>query len=396
VQGYVRDGSGNPATATVNWTTTGGTISATSTTTNGTATAVFSCTKAGTWTITGTVTNTVTATTTIIVTAGAATQISAVKPVIVGTVGETANITLALNLYDKNQNAVTTNIPTVYWSFSGQGTITLHPTTTTTSTNTLNWDTNTTTGKVVAKATITATVETNFTIIRTNAFITQGGTPTIGTEYGTITFIGTATQDCYIVIATSTTLPGSDKISNNRHIGVCVEITAYSKTGDKIGTPTNGYIYVEIPYTQLLINIVETKLKLYKSSDDGSSWTELSNSGVNTTKKIVYGTILDGRLSLFVPAGPCVGEPNLSGVFCYPNPCRVHKGYREITFTRLTGQATIRLFNVAGEEVAKIDHTDGTNKKEWTVPNKLSSGVYIYLIESTGVKKKIGKLGLIK
>jgi hypothetical protein len=73
----------------------------------------------------------------------------------------------------------------------------------------------------------------------------------------------------------------------------------------------------------------------------------------------------------------------------------VHKGQRQVIFTRLTAQATIRIFNVAGEEVANFEKNDNTDTKVWNVPNKLSSGVYIYLIECGG-DKKIGKLGIIK
>lgn len=93
-----------------------------------------------------------------------------------------------------------------------------------------------------------------------------------------------------------------------------------------------------------------------------------------------------------IPSG---GESDLSGVFVYPSPWKKKSGLT-ITFKKLTPQATIKIFNVVGEEVANISHTDGTDEEILVVPDKLSSGVYIYLIESPGVKNKIGKIGIIK
>ncbi|MBU2462323.1 lamin tail domain-containing protein, partial [bacterium] len=125
ISGYVKNYIGGPATATVNWTTTGGIITATSTTTNGTATAVFSCTKAGTWTITGTVTNTVTATTTVIVTAGSPATITLTAPVspVSADIGTT---TIQGYVRDGAGNPVGT---IVYWTTTG-GAITATSTTT--------------------------------------------------------------------------------------------------------------------------------------------------------------------------------------------------------------------------------------------------------------------------
>ncbi|MEW6104718.1 MAG: right-handed parallel beta-helix repeat-containing protein [bacterium] len=83
-------------------------------------------------------------------------------------------------------------------------------------------------------------------------------------------------------------------------------------------------------------------------------------------------------------------------IFVFPNPCRISQS-NIITFKKLTPQATIRIFNIAREEIAKIEHNNGTDEERWIMPNSLASGVYLYLItnnqKDTPVK---GKIGIIK
>ncbi|MFH0775805.1 MAG: lamin tail domain-containing protein [bacterium] len=341
---------------------------------------------AGTWTITGTYTTLPAETCTVIVTPGTVARISAVKPKQVGTV---TGFNFEAVLQDKNNNAVTTGIPAIYWSvMSGTGTITYLGTTS----NTLNWI-GTATGEVVVRATVTTTsgsTETTFTCLRVDRFIPAGGTATItyAIPDGTVTveFIGTATIDCYIKIGTATVVSSPQ---GKRQAGTCVEIAAFTGTGSVISTPTSGSILVGVPYL-----ISAGDMRLFKSSNR-TDWSGLVGS-VDTANKTVWGTTTS--LSYFAIFGMRSAELTLNNTFCYPNPCRVYKGNRQVTFTRLTAQATIRIFNVAGEEVANFEKNNDntTDTKVWDVPNKLSSGVYIYLIESPGVTNKVGKLGLIK
>ncbi|MBU1262588.1 T9SS type A sorting domain-containing protein, partial [bacterium] len=90
---------------------------------------------------------------------------------------------------------------------------------------------------------------------------------------------------------------------------------------------------------------------------------------------------------------------NLTNAFTYPNPCRVYKGQKKITFSQMTDQATIQIFNVAGELIATLEEPagDGDGKYEWEVPEKLASGVYIYLITNNQNQKPgIGKIGIVR
>jgi hypothetical protein len=78
------------------------------------------------------------------------------------------------------------------------------------------------------------------------------------------------------------------------------------------------------------------------------------------------------------------------------------RGERQIHFTHLPRQCTIRIYNLRGELVARIDHdspvTDGT--ADWNLLTidqlEVAYGVYIYHIDAPGVGEKIDKFAIIK
>ncbi len=77
----------------------------------------------------------------------------------------------------------------------------------------------------------------------------------------------------------------------------------------------------------------------------------------------------------------------------YPNPYIANKvGTEKIIFTNLPKDAVIRIYNVSGELINTIKADNST--KEWLI-NNVSSGVYIYYIDSYLYKKK-GKISIIK
>ncbi len=89
-------------------------------------------------------------------------------------------------------------------------------------------------------------------------------------------------------------------------------------------------------------------------------------------------------------------EDSLNNVLVFPNPCLVYKGQRRITFTNLTKEATIRIFNIKEEMIERLEENDGDGRYEWEIPKNLASGIYIYLITNDKGDKKIGKIGIIK
>ena len=91
-------------------------------------------------------------------------------------------------------------------------------------------------------------------------------------------------------------------------------------------------------------------------------------------------------------------EEDLKGVIVYPNPFK--PGHSEINFAHLTAEATIKIFDIAGELVRKIEEQDGDGRAVWDGKNgrgkKVASGIYIYLITAPGSQKCVGKIGIVR
>ena len=99
-----------------------------------------------------------------------------------------------------------------------------------------------------------------------------------------------------------------------------------------------------------------------------------------------------------------IAAVNLSDVYVYPNPYKPNSPGRfqadRITFKKLTGEATIRVYTITGELAATLNKTDSFDDYEWDATNdagqKLASGVYIYLITNPAGEKAKGKFAIIK
>jgi hypothetical protein len=96
---------------------------------------------------------------------------------------------------------------------------------------------------------------------------------------------------------------------------------------------------------------------------------------------------------------------NLSEVYVYPSPYKPNspdsRFYADkITFKKLTGEATIKVFTITGELAATLKKTDSFDYYEWDATNdagqKLASGVYIYFITTPNGEKAKGKFAIIK
>ncbi|MEW6620109.1 MAG: PQQ-binding-like beta-propeller repeat protein [bacterium] len=77
----------------------------------------------------------------------------------------------------------------------------------------------------------------------------------------------------------------------------------------------------------------------------------------------------------------------------YPNPYRpsISQG---IKFENLGTNWNIKIYNIAGELVSEMHGTD--NDYIWLTAKDFASGVYIYIINSSTLSKKTGKLAIIK
>lgn len=93
---------------------------------------------------------------------------------------------------------------------------------------------------------------------------------------------------------------------------------------------------------------------------------------------------------------------DLSATHAFPVPFIPSKGHSQITFTRLTAKVTIRIYTLSGELVKSIVKDSGASDEvSWfPVANEqgqtVASGVYLYHVESTDGKTRLGKLMVIK
>jgi len=105
-----------------------------------------------------------------------------------------------------------------------------------------------------------------------------------------------------------------------------------------------------------------------------------------------------------IPAAP-LAVNSLDDIRVVPNPYKVRAawesepGERRISFTGLSQQCTIRIYNVAGEMIKKIDHTNGSSYEFWEVRNnddqEIAPGLYFFHVLDNKLGEKIGKLVII-
>ncbi len=90
-------------------------------------------------------------------------------------------------------------------------------------------------------------------------------------------------------------------------------------------------------------------------------------------------------------------EPVSPSIKAYPNPFKPSEGHTEITFTDLPSGASVKIFHLEGRIMATLQETAGEAK--WNVEdsegNKVSSGLYLYRIESAK-GNQTGKVVIIR
>ncbi len=92
--------------------------------------------------------------------------------------------------------------------------------------------------------------------------------------------------------------------------------------------------------------------------------------------------------------------PELGSIRAYPNPWRSdrHSGV-QITFDRLSANATVRIFTVSAQHVKTLETSNGTSIT-WDLTNDsgspVASGIYLYLVTNNAGEKTSGKLAVIK
>jgi len=120
------------------------------------------------------------------------------------------------------------------------------------------------------------------------------------------------------------------------------------------------------------------------------------NIRIEKTQEGVYVYFTSQKIISFSLDPELTRVPPAREIFVFPNPWKKKDGKQGVIFKGLPKNATVEIFNVAGERIAKF-HTSATDDEAfWVIPEKLASGVYIYLITGNEGGKTIGKLAIIK
>ncbi|MCK4644463.1 VCBS repeat-containing protein [bacterium] len=138
-----------------------------------------------------------------------------------------------------------------------------------------------------------------------------------------------------------------------------------------------------------------------------ASETKISNSPykievkntLNESETIYFDLMIDSNGIIFSDSFSLNIEPkiqDLSQVNVYPNPCYNNE---VIVFENIPEHTNIKIYDISGVEV--YEHlTDSERAYEWNMKNndgeKISAGVYIYIIENDKGERKICKFAIIK
>ena len=133
--------------------------------------------------------------------------------------------------------------------------------------------------------------------------------------------------------------------------------------------------------------------------DDGDKIKfQLAQSG-SPNDYFTFGTRAPNRNNV------ALAKDQLALVKAVPNPYFAHSSYeldqfnRQIKFTHLPAQCTVRLFTLAGSLVRTIQKNDGsTSQLVWNLETDnglpVGSGIYVFHVDAPGIGSKIGKVAV--
>jgi hypothetical protein len=116
------------------------------------------------------------------------------------------------------------------------------------------------------------------------------------------------------------------------------------------------------------------------------------------------GKITIGYIPRVVSALGLGAADNLEEAYVYPNPYKPgSEGDYDadcITFSKLTSQAKIEVFNIIGQLVTTIEKDSSEGDYQWIPKNdagrSLASGVYVFYISNEEGQKKTGRFAIVK
>jgi hypothetical protein len=96
-----------------------------------------------------------------------------------------------------------------------------------------------------------------------------------------------------------------------------------------------------------------------------------------------------------------IDKQDLEQIKVVPNPFFVTSSFENrLMFTNLPNRCEIKIYNVAGDLVRSINHTNDTGSDFWDLKNDkglaVSFGLYVFLVKAESGKKQTGKFSLIR
>ena len=154
----------------------------------------------------------------------------------------------------------------------------------------------------------------------------------------------------------------------------------------------------------------------YNSIGDGQYTTEVDTNfsnpdqwatpdGYASIENSKGTTVLDRNFVQVYPG--VVPVTDLSRVRVVPNPYRVGSGFKEeehlrqLRFTNLPEECTIRIFSLTGEKVTSFDHRDIVSGNAfWDMRSinnqEIAPGLYIFHVEAPNSDPVVGKFAVIR
>lgn len=94
-------------------------------------------------------------------------------------------------------------------------------------------------------------------------------------------------------------------------------------------------------------------------------------------------------------------KEDLEKVRVVPNPYFVTSAFGDrIMFTHLPNQCDIKIYNVAGDLIRSLSHSNNTSTEYWDLKNdeglEIAYGLYVYVVRANNGEKHIGKFSVIR
>ncbi len=196
---------------------------------------------------------------------------------------------------------------------------------------------------------------------------------------GTPTFTPTATESATVTVTPSITQTATSSPTST-------ESPPYTPTF----TPT-------VTSTPTITPTLTISATLTISPTATISATRTPSASITVTRTITLTPTVTPTITntpvIVVPSG-------LEDALVYPNPYQAKfKSLREVTFHNIPRRALIRIYDISGKFVRKLEKNSDLPYIRWNLQNSrgsnVSSGVFIYIIQANGQEKR-GKLALLQ